>query len=657
MNDKVLIVEDEFIVANDLRVILVQAGYKVNGIAASVEEADEILNSNKPDLVLLDIRLDGKQTGIDFAKRLKTDDIAFVYISANSSQEILEQAKTTDPYGFIVKPFRKKDLLVSIDIALYRHRHSLESRFRQEERLQKQLSEINKRSSDAKEKLLAITNAMQAHIPFDLISSGRRPLNPAQFNDNAYLRIGFSEYQFIGKKELITIAGLKEANLSQTIKSCDFATEPTIYNGNTSPETGRISTLQKLLFDSFKLQSCLVFPVVLNDGSVFHYSFYSRQKDVYTQNHIAFLNRLKSYLSDAAEKTVDPDDQASLTSASVLRSSVDKKVNEPAFAPGFNGIVGSHPLLLAALDYTMQVAPYNTSVLILGESGTGKENVAHAIHNLSPRKSGPFIKVNCAAIPAALIESELFGHEKGSFTGAIEKRKGKFEQAEGGTIFLDEIGELPLEMQVKLLRVLQEKEIEYLGSSKTKKVNVRIIAATNRNLEKEVAKRTFRLDLYYRLSAFPITLPPLRERKSDIEALTLFFADKFCKEFGKIFHGIEELMMKEMYAYDWPGNIRELVNVLEQSVILNDGKSKLKLKRSLTVTAAEVSGTKNIETLEDVKYIQRETEKEYIISVLKKSNGLIRGASGAAQILNIKPTTLESKMAKLGIKREDFISS
>ncbi len=655
MNDKVLIVEDEFIVANDLRVILVQAGYKVNGIAASVEEADEILHSNKPDLVLLDIRLDGKQTGIDFAKRLKADDIAFVYISANSSQEILEQAKTTDPYGFIVKPFRKKDLLVSIDIALYRHRHSLESRFRQEERLQKQLSEINASSSDAKEKLLAITNAMQAHIPFDLISCGRRPLNESQFDDIAYLRIGFSEYQFIGKQELMTIAGLKEASLAQTIKSCDFATEPTIYNGNTSQETGRISTLQRLLFDSFKLQSCLVFPVVLSNGSVFCYSFYSRQKDVYTQNHISFLNRLKSYLSDAAEKTADHDDRASLNSSTV-RSSVDKKVSETAFAPGFNGIVGSHPLLLAALDYTMQVAPYNTSVLILGESGTGKENVAHAIHNLSPRKSGPFIKVNCAAIPATLIESELFGHEKGSFTGAIEKRKGKFEQAEGGTVFLDEIGELPLEMQVKLLRVLQEKEIEYLGSSKTKKVNVRIIAATNRNLEKEVAKRTFRLDLYYRLSAFPITLPPLRERKSDIEALTLFFADKFCKEFGKIFHGIDELMMKEMYAYDWPGNIRELVNVLEQSVILNDGKSKLKLKRRLAVTAPEMSATKNIETLEDVKSVQRETEKEYIISILKKSNGLIRGASGAAQLLNIKPTTLESKIAKLGIKREDFIS-
>ncbi|MBE9463270.1 sigma 54-interacting transcriptional regulator [Dyadobacter subterraneus] len=653
MNDKVLIVEDEFIVANDLRVILKQAGYRVSGIAASVEEAEEMLQKNKPDLVLVDIRLDGKQSGIDFAKKLKAENIAFVYISANSSQEILEEAKATDPYGFIVKPFREKDLLVTIDIALYRHKHSLESKFRLEELLQKQLSEITANTLDNQERLLRIARALQVHIPFDLIACSPRPLNVAEFEDKAYLRVGFDEYQFIGKKELMTIANLKETGFSQIIENSGFERE-TIYFGEILSEKSDIISLQKLLSDSFRLRSLLVFPVEISTGNFVDYFFYSRQQNIYTKSHAELLKRLKTYLGEVSSKKIDENRPATLTIAKPRTE--NNKLGDAVFVPGFKGIVGSHPLLLSALDQTMQVAPYNTSVLILGESGTGKENVAQSIHALSTRKNGPFVKVNCAAIPALLIESELFGHEKGSFTGATEKRKGKFEQAEGGTIFLDEIGELPLDMQVKLLRVLQEKEIEYVGSSATKKVNVRIIAATNRNLEKEVAHGTFRLDLYYRLNVFPITLPPLRERKSDIEALTLFFADKFCKEFGKIFYGVAESMLEEMQAYDWPGNVRELVNVLEQSVILNDGKSKLQLKRSLRFAEAELSGKTSITTLEDVKHIQRETERDYIISILKKANGVVRGARGAAELLNIKPTTLESKMAKLGIRKDDFIN-
>jgi transcriptional regulator with PAS, ATPase and Fis domain len=320
----------------------------------------------------------------------------------------------------------------------------------------------------------------------------------------------------------------------------------------------------------------------------------------------------------------------------------------------FEGIIGKHPLLLDALELTTQVAPYHTSVLILGESGTGKEKVARSIHALSPWKSGPFVEVNCGAIPAALIESELFGHEKGAFTGATEKRKGRFEQADGGTIFLDEIGELPLDMQVKLLRVLQEKEINYVGSNLPKKIDVRIVAATNRILEKEVADGRFRLDLYYRLNVFPITLPPLRDRKTDIPALASFFADKFCREFNKVYSGISDLMIDEMYSYHWPGNIRELENVLERSVILNDGQSELQLKQNLSGIRRENIAPAPIQTLEDVKQVQRETEKAHLISILKRTEGRIRGAGGAAELLSIKPTTLDSRIAKLGITRADF---
>ncbi|MCF0065639.1 sigma 54-interacting transcriptional regulator [Dyadobacter chenwenxiniae] len=649
MSGNVLIVEDEFIVANDLRVVLKQAGYKVNGISASVEEADESIKKQKPDLVILDIQLKGKLSGIDFARTLRAENIAFIYLSANSSQKILEEAKSTEPDGFLVKPFREKDLLVSLDIAWYRHTHSLDSKLRQETLLQKQMSDISQEVLDADQKLLKMAGVIQPFVPFDLIASGTRPFKTGQFNDLAYLRIGFNEYQFLGKKEFATILGLKDPALAMVADNSPIDTDANIYDDLSAVEMSAPVTLQKVLADTFKLKSYLVLPVALHNGLVVHYFFYSRQPNAYSTRHINLLQSLKTHLSDVAQTGFDTAESPALSS-----NMVQPKNSAAIFQSGFKGIIGNHPLLLSALDLTMQVAPYTTSVLILGESGTGKENIARSIHSNSPRKNGPFVKVNCAAIPSALIESELFGHEKGAFTGASEKRKGKFEQANDGTIFLDEIGELPLDMQVKLLRVLQEKEVEYIGSSISKKVNVRIIAATNRNLEKEVAKGTFRLDLYYRLNVFPITLPALRERKSDIPALTEFFANKFCHEFGRLFPGVAESMMEGLNAYDWPGNIRELENVIEQSVILNDGKSKLELKRSLTNKGIESTDKLNIATLEDVKNIQRETEREYIISILRKSKGLIRGANGAAELLNLKPTTLESRMAKLGIQREDF---
>ncbi|MEI9946746.1 MAG: sigma 54-interacting transcriptional regulator [Chitinophagaceae bacterium] len=650
MSIKTLIVEDEFIVANDLRLILEQAGYKVNGIAASVEAAEEDIQKFRPDLVLLDIRLNGKRSGIDLGRKLRNENIAFIYLSANSSQKVLEEAKTTEPYGFLVKPFREKDLLVMLDIAWYRHKHSLESKFRQEQLLQEQLTEISNDTLDAEQRLLKVARVIRSYIPFDLIVSGPRPPGAAHFNDTGYLRIGFDEYQFIGEKELLTIAGLKGNALSAMIENSHTYPSAIIYNDE--QENTPVSPLTRIMFDSFRLQSCLVSPVTPGNGSPVHYFFYSHQRDVYTKDHIALLNRLKVCLTGMAEKMT-----CYTTSTTGVPGSPHRKQSDVVNHPGSKNIIGTHPLLLAALDLAAQVAPYNTSVLILGESGTGKEKVAQSIHSLSPGKNGPFIKINCAAIPATLIESELFGHEKGAFTGALEKRKGKFEQADGGTIFLDEIGELPLEMQVKLLRVLQEKEIEYVGGSSPMKINVRIVAATNRNLEKEVAEGNFRLDLYYRLNVFPITLPPLRERKSDIEALALFFANKFCKEFSKPFTGIAVPMMEEMFAYNWPGNIRELENVLEQSVILNDGKSPLALKRSLSFMTAGSAGNANSKALGYLKYIQKETEREYIISILKKAKGRIRGVNGAAELLNIKPTTLEAQIAKLNISREDFMNA
>lgn len=648
MKKKVLIVEDEYIVANNLRHVLEKFGYTVTGIAVSAREAEESIRTNKPDMALLDIRLEGEQSGIDLTTTLRAENIAFIYLSANSDQKILEEARKTEPYGFLVKPFRKKDLEIMLDIAWYRHNHSQETKEQEANLLQQQITVAGKQYPDSRQKLLELGRIIQTWLPFDLITAGLRPLNITGFGDIGYLRIGFNEYQFIGETELLTISNLKKTALSVILANTHTDTGTAICNNEGYDVKPNVPSLQKTITETFNIQSYLVFPVTLSNGQAFHYFFYSRLRHIYTHQHLAMLNRLRACLTTMAEEMV-------------YGAGNNTPQNKPDSAipdrPEFSGIIGNHPLLLNALDLTAQVAPYNTSVLILGESGTGKEKAAEAIHLLSGRKNGPFIKVNCGAIPPTLIESELFGHEKGAFTGAIEKRKGRFEQADGGTIFLDEIGELPLDMQVKLLRVLQEKEIEYVGGSAPVKVNVRVIAATNRNLEKEVAARNFRLDLYYRLNVFPVTLPPLRERNTDIAALASFFAEKFCQEFNKPFPGIDSAMMEEMLAYHWPGNIRELENIIEQSVILNDGRSKLALKRSLAGTGAEsATGKPDIKTLEDVKRVQRETERAYIISILQKTEGRIRGANGAAELLNLKPTTLEAKMDKLNIKRTGFMN-
>jgi DNA-binding NtrC family response regulator len=454
MRRKLLIVEDEFIVANDLQLILEGHGYKVTGIAASVAEALELIEEDKPELVLLDIQLKGKLNGIDLAARLNEKQIAFVYLSANSNQSILESAKVTQPYGFLVKPFRTKDILIMLDIAWYRHAHR--------------------------------------HDP---------PVTP----------------------------GVKQVH------------------------------------------------------DVIH-----------------------------------------------------------------DGIVGKNKKFVAVLELVSQVAASDASVLLLGESGTGKEQIANRIHSMSSRKSKPFIKINCTTLPANLIESELFGHEKGSFTGAIERRIGKFEQADGGTILLDEIGEMPLEMQTKLLRVLQEKEIERIGGKSSVKVDVRIISSTNRNLEKEVADGKFRLDLYYRLQVFPITIPPLRDRPDDIPELAAHFVNMYSRKFAKPVTGITPGVMQQFMSYSWPGNIRELEHLIARSILLSKGKMIEEMFMLPSLQDKNSSVTSQETTIKSIE----ENERDHILLVLKKCKGKIWGQGGAAELLGIPPTTLQSKVKKLGIRKE-----
>jgi len=311
----------------------------------------------------------------------------------------------------------------------------------------------------------------------------------------------------------------------------------------------------------------------------------------------------------------------------------------------FSEIVGDSPALAHILDQTATVAPSDATVLILGETGTGKELVARAIHRMSRRKEGAFIKVNCAAIPTGLLESELFGHEKGAFTGAINRKVGRMELADGGTLFLDEIGEVPLELQPKLLRVLQDQEFERLGSNRTRKVNVRLVAATNRDLAESMVQHEFRSDLFYRLSVFPIVMPPLRDRREDIPLLVRHFVHRFA---GRRDHTIETIpkeTMQALMAWHWPGNVRELENLMERSLILSEG-SVLRVPLS----ELQPKGEHRLQT--DLSL--NSAERQHIIRMLRETHGVLSGAEGAAQRLGLKRTTLQSMMHRLKITRSDY---
>ena len=307
----------------------------------------------------------------------------------------------------------------------------------------------------------------------------------------------------------------------------------------------------------------------------------------------------------------------------------------------FNQILGQSDSLRHVLFRAEQVAPQNTTVLILGETGTGKELIAAAIHNMSPRKDRPLITVNCAALPANLIESELFGREKGAFTGADTRQIGRFEVAQGSTLCLDEIGELSMELQAKLLRVIQHNEFERLGSSHTIKVDVRVIATTNRNLEEEIQKGRFRQDLYYRLNVFPITVPPLRQRKEDIPLLVHAFMERYARKMGKKITSIQKGTMKVLRDYPWPGNIRELESIIERAVILCSGPV-LHLADKLAISSLPLSS--GMKTLE-------ETERNQILNTLLETRWRIEGKNGAAEVLGLHPSTLRARMHKLGIVR------
>lgn len=404
------------------------------------------------------------------------------------------------------------------------------------------------------------------------------------------------------------------------------------------------------------IQSYCIVPLVAMGQSIGTFSLWSEERNRYTQADAELLREIANQISIAISNMKSYEEikalKARLENENVYLQEEIRTVHN------FEEIVGSSPPLLELLRKVDQVAPTDSTVLVSGETGTGKELIARAIHDRSNRKDRPLVKVNCSAISAGLVESELFGHVKGAFTGAFERRIGRFELADGGTIFLDEVGELPLDTQVKLLRVLQEREFEPVGSNRSIRVDVRIICATNRNLQDSINEGTFRSDLFYRLNVFPLEVPPLRDRRSDIPQLAMFFLCRYARSLGKKVDGISKTATERLTNYSWPGNVRELQNVIERALILCNGPI-LELENDLPSVAGspviadtqgERAGTvlspaqSQLKTLHDV-------EREHILAVLQETRGVIEGSNGAAKTLGLHPNTLRHRMEKLGIKR------
>ena len=637
---KILIVEDQYVEAHDLQLILERASYEVCGIARSYEQALQILETENPVLVLLDIMLKGKLNGIDLAKVLVDRNIGFIFISANSGSRILEQAKTTQPYGFIIKPFRGQDVLTTLEIALYRHSYSLESLINQQLAIQKELSTLCYDPDNQVDYLVNLVKALQAYIPFDYFEAG---CNGAEKYDRVgLLRTKMDGYEVVDLQKLSDITEASEEAIQDYYNQSQKETELSLYAREDLQEIYNSSSIRRLIIQNFGIRSYLFCPLSL-EGRPYGLWFYSRQPDVQNTKHLTLLQNLEFILSPFIAKMAGRHGNQMMHKA---EHTIRKAVSDDG---ALDGIIGNSQKILEVFDRIRKVGPSDTSVLILGESGTGKELIAASIHKISPRRDKPFIVVDCSTVPQNLAESLLFGHEKGAFSGAEERRIGKFEMATGGTIFLDEIGELPVELQVKLLRVLQQREIERVGGSCKIPVDVRIVAATNRRLEEEVAAGRFRMDLYYRLYVFPINIPPLRERKEDIPELINHFIGIYGKGIGRQDAFFSKKALAQLMDYDWEGNIRELQHIVQRSLLLSNedmeiASADLPVKNAPNKTGFGEYAIKTI----------NENERDYIIYILQRCKGKISGADGAAEILDIHPSTLNSRIKKLGIKMHLF---
>lgn len=467
-----------------------------------------------------------------------------------------------------------------------------------------------------------------ALVPFLYYSEGRRKDHPA-FKPSAHVKLG-NDSIFEG---VMSSSYPLVFNVNELLRSRNYPAYIPLFR-----ETGLVEFTGIRLRTASQELGCLF--------------LFSEQAGTFTTDVLPLIHAVSGQLSIAlanilANERIATQLKEIETYKQRLENENQYLQKEIATTYQYGDIIGSSHAMKHVFHLISQVAPADSTVLILGETGTGKELISRAIHSHSPRKDKLLVKVNCAALPANLIESELFGHEKGAFTGATDRRIGKFELARNGTLFLDEIGELPLELQAKLLRVLQEKEIERIGGRSPIQVDVRIVAATNRDLKKEVEAGRFRRDLFYRLDVFPILLPPLRDRKEEIHDLADHFIQRFARKAGKPPLTLSATVKEEMLYYHWPGNVRELEHLIERSILLTRGPVIEQL--FLPVNLQHHMGAANkIKTID-------ENEREHILDVLRRCHGKISTKGGAAELLGVPPTTLSSKMKRLGITKEHYI--
>lgn len=594
---KILIVDDEYANLRTLTDMLESEGYDVRG-AIDRETAMMIIANDPPDLILLDIKLP-VTSGYEVCKELKgnteTKEIPIAFLSALDDAEDKVQGFKAGAVDYISKPFNAVEVLVRVATHL-------------------QISRLNRLLSKELDQKKILFESLIENIPAGIYVKNENDEHIV-LNKLSKSMVGKETEDLIGKTTYDIFDSAVADNL--------IAEDRQILANELTPivkEWGLTTEEGTIFIRDYKFRIELPSGEKLVGGVAFD---------------ISEIKENEMQLKQALQKIEKLNDTLNMENK-VLKSELE-------MYPHHIDIVGESEALQNCLRQAAHVAPENTTVLVLGETGTGKELLGQAIHDLSPRSNRTMVKVNCAALPANLIESELFGREKGAYTGSMSRQAGRFELADGSTIFLDEIGDLPLELQSKLLRVLQEGTFEMLGSVKPIKVDVRIIAATNHDLYQLVQDGKFRKDLYYRLNVFPITVPPLRDRQGDIALLAWAFIHEFNRSMGKSVDAISSEDLDYLSSYDWPGNIRELKNIIERSMILCSGH-ELKVQKARDAALMMSQDIKNGVTLADV-------EKRHILEILQNTGWRVSGEGGAAEVLGLKPTTLEARMKKHGIQR------
>jgi PAS domain S-box-containing protein len=616
-NKSILIIDDDEIITEYVKEVLDARNIKVRA-AFDGQSGLHMYQQQRPDLMLVDLRLPDI-SGFDIISKIRKKDTLtpIIVISGTGTIEDAIEAIRRGAWDYMVKPFQSKNIVYhTIDNAFERAQLIEENRLYQENLelkvadRTKELTEINERLQQSETRYRSVVED-QTETIIRYIKDGS-----ITFVNDSFCRFFGTQREYILKESFYPyihkedLAEVKDKIKSLSHKNPVAVDERRVYlpNGNIGWQQCTDRIIENDSDEELEYQSVGV-------------DITERKRSEQALKEA--LNEVEFYKNQLQDENV------------YLQEEIKTEHN-------FDEIIGKSSKMRTVFKNIEIVAPNDTTVLIIGETGTGKELIARAVHNLSSRRNKPLVKVNCAALPSSLIESELFGHVKGAFTGALSDRRGRFELADKGTIFLDEISEIPMELQGKLLRVLQEGEFERVGGEETIAVNVRVIAATNRDLSKAIKNKTFREDLYYRLNVIPISIPPLRERKEDIEELATYFAIKYGRKMGKKFTRISRDTLEYLFSLQWPGNIRELQNLIERSVIL--GKEPV-LYIENHLAAEKETDPQNNENDLSLEAIER----RHITRILTQTNWVVEGDLGAAKMLNLHPNTLRSRMKKLQI--------